>query len=340
MSSIPPASPDLSLGPTAVSPSRPIGSLWRRIFAFVIDGIIVGVAANLIALPLFSAFARLGPWGRLVGFCIALPYFAIPESRIGGGQTLGKRWLRLQVVDINGKPPSFQKAVLRYSLFAAPFFLNGLALPITRTPWLVETLLSVVIFGLGGATFYLVCFNRRTRQGVHDLAAGTYVTEAQGAGAVHPQPIWQLHWIILGSGLLVLFATAGTLEKKAMNWGPFPQMLRDVAAIEAMPGVQQAGVQDLTSWGGSSKQKIFLVNIIWTQKPSDERALADTVAGRILRDDPSVRNYDQLRINMIRGYDLGLAHAEVRQSFDDSPAHWAAHLSNIVTPANSRPIKD
>lgn len=332
MSSVPPTTYQLSLDQTAAPASRPIGSLWRRIVAFAVDGIIVGFAANLIALPFFSAFARLGPWGRLVGFCIALPYFAILESRVGGGQTLGKRWLGLQVVDANGNPPSLPKAVLRYSLFAAPFFLNGLPLPITRTPWLVEALLSAVIFGLGWATFYLVCFNRRTRQGVHDLAAGTYVTVAHGAGVVHPQPIWQFHWVILGSALVVLFSIVGVLARKAANWGPFPRMFRDATTIEAMPGVQQAGIQDLTSWSGSSKQKIFVVNIRWTRDPSDEQAVADAVARRILRDDPSVQSYDALNIVMIRGYDLGLAHAEVTRSFDDSPAHWSARLSNIAIP--------
>lgn len=339
MSSVPPPYYDSSVSQVAVPVGRPIGALWRRIIAFLIDGIIIGVAANLIGLPLFGTLARLGPWGRLVGFCIALPYFAILESRIGGGRTLGKRWLRLQVVGASGNTISFPKSVLRYAIFATPFFLNGLPLPVTRTPWIVSALITVIIFGLGGATFYLVCFNRRTRQGVHDLAAGAYVAEAEKSGAVTFQPIWIAHWVILGSALVVLFSAAGILAKKAMNWGPFPQMFKDASAIEGMPGVQRAGVQDLTSWNNGTKRKIFVVSISWMGKPSDQRAFADSVARVILRNDPGVQRYDDLRIIMIRGYDLGIAHAQVSRSFEDSPANWDTRLFKTAMSGSTAPAK-
>lgn len=339
MSSVPPPSYDSYGSQVAASVRRPIGGLGRRIIAFILDAIVVGVAASLIALPLFSTFARLGPWGHLVGFCIALPYFAILESRIGGGRTLGKRLLRLQVVDAGGSAISFPKAVLRYTIFAIPYFMNGLALPSTRTSWTASTLINIAIFGLGGATFYLVCFNRRTRQGVHDLAAGAYVAEAEKTGAMHPQPIWRMNWVILGSALVVLFSVAGILENKAMTWGPFPQMLQDVSVIEGMSGVQQAGVQELTSWTGDTKRKIYVVNIRWSGKSADEESTADTVASLILRNDRNVQRYDLLRVVMIRGYDLGIAHAQIARSFEHSPASWNSRLFKAAAPESAAPTK-
>lgn len=60
--------------------------------------IVVGIAGTLIALPFFEFFSRLGAWGRLVGFRLAVPYFVLLNSRIGKGQTLGKRAMHLQVV--------------------------------------------------------------------------------------------------------------------------------------------------------------------------------------------------------------------------------------------------
>ncbi len=180
-------------------PDREVGSLLRRIVAVLIDSIVVGIAGTLIALPFFEFFSRLGAWGRLVGFCLAVPYFVLLNSRTGKGQTLGKRAMHLQVVNANGEPISVSKSLIRSLVLSAPFFLNRLTLPITRTPQIVMYLLTGVVFGLGAITIYLVLFNRRTRQGVHDLAAGSYVADADKSGALVVHPIWRGHWAVLGA---------------------------------------------------------------------------------------------------------------------------------------------
>jgi hypothetical protein len=157
-----------------------------------------------------------------------------------------------------------------------------MVLPTTRTPRLVSFLVSLVIFGVGGATIYLVLFNRRTRQGIHDLAVGSYVANAGKVGPLKVQPIWKMHWVILGS--LLLLGSLGTeiLGNKLSKWGPFPQMLEDVQLIEGMEGVQSAGVQDLRYWGAETKKKILVINLYWTGKSANEEAFADQVAKLIL----------------------------------------------------------
>ncbi len=320
---------------------RTIGSLWRRIVAFFVDGIIVGIAGSVVALPFFERFSHLGPWGRLVGFCMAVPYFAILDSTIGNGQTLGKRWMHLRVVHVHGNTISFWKSLVRYTLFAAPYYLNGIALPVTRTPWIVSSLISVVIFAVGGATFYLVFFNRHTRQGIHDLAVGSYVAEADKIGPLKTQAIWKMHWVILGSLLVFLSLATGILANKVAKWGSFPQMLQDVRLIENMEGVQQVGVQDLTrsNWGSGEKKKIFVINVFWTGKSADEEAFANRVAKLILQNDPKVQEHDLLRVVMIRGYDLGIAHAQVSHPFERTPAEWNAHLFGTSPAESSTPPK-
>jgi uncharacterized RDD family membrane protein YckC len=241
-------------------PDRAIGSLWRRIVAFAVDGIIVGLAGVVLALPFFETFSRLGSWGPLVGFFLALPYFAILNSDIGNGQTPGKRLMHLQVVDKYGTTISFSKSVVRYAVFAVPHYLNAMLLPTTRIPWFVSTLPSIPIFGVGGATLYLVLFNRHTRQGVHDLAVGSYVADADKSGPLKIEPTWKTHWVILGSLLIILFLGTGILENKLTNWGPFPQLLEDVRLVEGMRGVQAAGVQDLNwSKSGGEKKTILVI---------------------------------------------------------------------------------
>lgn len=250
------------------SPSRPIGPLWRRIVAALVDAIILGVAANVMALPFFDTLSRLGAWGPLIGFCVALPYYGLLNSRAGNGQTPGKRLLHLQVVNANGETISVTKSLVRYAVLIAPFLLNEMTLPITRTPKFVFYLISVIVFGLGSMTIYLVLFNRRTRQGVHDLAVGSYVAEADETGALKVQRIWKGHWVV-GGALVVLFVVGGfVLEGRIQKLYDFPMMFADARLIEEMEGVQSVHVSDWTwtSWSGGGKKTIYDVSVSWSGK--------------------------------------------------------------------------
>jgi uncharacterized RDD family membrane protein YckC len=302
--------------------------MWRRFLAFAIDGIITGLVVSLVTLPFFDALSRLGPWGRLIGLLITLPYFAILDSRVGNGQTLGKRLLRVQVVDKEGATISIAKSVLRYALFAIPFFANGIVLPTSRTPWIVSVLLTVITFGMGGAILYLLLFNRRTKQGLHDVAAGTYVADASKTGTLHLQPIWKIHWVILGSLFLIFSVGGAILSSKLTRSGPFPQLVEDIRLIEGIEGVQAAGVQDLTwtNWGSGEKTTIFVINVYWTGKSDEDEAFADQVSKLILGRDAKVREHDQLRVTLIRGYDLGIAHTQVAHTYQHTPAEWNVRL--------------
>jgi uncharacterized RDD family membrane protein YckC len=336
----PPLSGDpLSFG-VALPPDRDVAALWRRFVAFGVDAIIVGVAASIVALPFFDAFSHLGAWGRLVGFFIALPYFAILNSKIGGGQTLGKRWMHIEVVDKGGNTIPFSKSVARYAWFAIPYYLNGIPLP-TRTPWVISSLLSTVFFVVFGATLYLVLFNRRTRQGIHDLAIGSYVADADKIGPLKTAEIWKPHWAILGVLLVGIGAGAYLLGNKLAGWGPFPELLADVRLAEDVPGVQAAQVQDLhwSNWGSSDKKRILVISVRWTGRSEDEDAGADEIAKRILKLDPGVTERDFLRVVMIRGYDLGIAQAQITKSYEHTPADWNSRVFGKPPSGNTAPSK-
>src|ERR1700722_19252713 len=318
--------------PVSRPPNREVGSLWRRIVAVLIDSITVGIAGTVIALPFFDFFSRLGAWGRLVGFCLAVPYFVLLNSRIGNGQTLGKRAMHLQVVNASGEPISVSKSFLRYFVLSAPFFLNGLTLPISRTPQIVTYLLTGVVFGLGALTIYLVLFNRRTRQGIHDLTAGSYVADGDKSGVLVVHSIWRGHWAVLGVLVIVAVIGGKGLESRIMKLADFPAMLSDARVVEDMDHVQSAGVSDLT-WtpsSGAKKKTIYVVNVFWSGQQDQEEAFAKQVASRILENNPHVADRDRLRIVIIRGYDLGIAHAQRSDPFEDSPANWKAKLQPVA----------
>jgi uncharacterized RDD family membrane protein YckC len=156
-----------------------------------------GLLGGCLGSSSFKVCRKFGSWGLLVGFFIALTYFAILESNLGGGRTLGKRICKLRVVDARGGFISLKTSLVRYSLFAAPYFLVSLRYPADQTNWIVLFVVIFISLGIGGATIYLLVFNRRTKQGFHDFVADTYVVKEPVSGLLDIGRIWRVHWQIV-----------------------------------------------------------------------------------------------------------------------------------------------
>lgn len=128
---------------------------WRRLFAYVLDHVIVLVAAFLVGfviaiLGLASALDSTGVevFFNILGVVATWLYFALQES--GTHQaTLGKRALGLKVFDMQGQRLTFGKATGRH----------------------FGKILSALILGIG---FLMAAFTQR-RQALHDQLAGTVV---------------------------------------------------------------------------------------------------------------------------------------------------------------------
>lgn len=225
-----------------LSSDYPIAGFWRRIFAFIVDSVILGSIGWAAGLIFFDAFVQLGPWGRLLGFCVALVYFGVQNSKIAGGQTFGKRLLKIRVVGKNGAPLSVQMAFVRFLPLGAPWFLNNAQFPpsLLFTYWIYP--LSVAIFGIGLSIVYLYVFNRKTRQSLHDLLVGSYVVSGESKEPVEAAPLWKLHsavcvFILAGSCVVPYFTSnLATTET-------FAPMINVGRAVSAAPWVAHAQVQ-------------------------------------------------------------------------------------------------
>lgn len=121
---------------------------WRRSLAFMVDLALLMILCSLLVL-LAIPFSNLVPQhpvgiGYVVGglailvviSCIlaavglAVLYFPILEGRFG--QTLGKHWLRLRVLQENGLPIHYKQAFLRRLSYYTEFLLfDGLFIPFT-----------------------------------------------------------------------------------------------------------------------------------------------------------------------------------------------------------------
>lgn len=152
-SAAPPATQTSPTSPVSVG-IRLYAGFWKRAAAYVIDSIILYVGLFVIAIAM--GILGVGPADEtgtgalfnLLGIAAFWLYYALLES--GPNQaTLGKRALKIKVVDYDGKRIGFGRATGRH--FAK--------------------MLSGVIFGVG---FFMAGFTER-KQGLHDMIAGTLV---------------------------------------------------------------------------------------------------------------------------------------------------------------------
>jgi uncharacterized RDD family membrane protein YckC len=94
--------------PSGNGPSGPRASFGRRLVAFIIDSVIIGIAYGIVYALVGQAVAG------LVTLVVAIAYFVYFE---GGptGQTLGKRALGIRVYDFRqGGPIGYGRGFIRY----------------------------------------------------------------------------------------------------------------------------------------------------------------------------------------------------------------------------------
>jgi len=291
---------------------------WRRILAFCVDGVLVGIVGLTLGFTVSDQLAQLGAWGRLVGFLLTLAYFGIMNSRLTNGQSLGKRLLRIRVVDPQGRPLSVARSFLRFVPLGVPWFLNNAAFPesVLFSFWVY--LLSIAVFGLGLSFIFLFLFDRPWRRSLDDLLAGSVVirsAENGAVGALAPRR-WQLATcavLIVAAGLLPVFT--GRLATSE-TFGP---LLKVHQAVSAEPWVAHAQVDRGTNHNSNGTITYMAIDAYLRDARIQDPERAAQLARIAVTQDPSSRSLDVLQVTLVYGFDIGIAEASRSQVFSYLP---------------------
>ena len=154
-----------------------IAGFWRRVAAFAVDGIIITLTLFLVGYLFKDIAFALGPYGRFVGYGLFILYMGYFNSEKRNGQTIGKQLFNIVVLDQTGNHLSLGKSFLRTFSFSLIFMLNQWQLPILQNR-IIAFITGIIFFGGILGLFYGFIFNRTTRQGIHDLIAGSIVVKA------------------------------------------------------------------------------------------------------------------------------------------------------------------
>lgn len=311
---------------------RTISGFWKRLLAFILDSLLLGLAGFVLGLFLFDFFAKLGGWGRLFGFCVTLLYFGLLNSSIGRGQTIGKRIMKIEVVDKDGNHISPARSFLRYTVLGAPFFLNNALIPPSIVVSPIGYIIGIIVFGFSGAIIYLYIFNRRTRQSLHDLAAGTFVANTLPKGQMQPGSVWRGHSVVVGVCFLAALAFC-LISRSLSQKGVFPELLDVQGSIQSSGKVHGATVLVGKGWritDGTRRETTFIrSNAFLKTRPDDYETAAREIGSIILRQYPDVMNKGMLIVTVTYGYDIGIARAWRGYSIWESPQQWRENLNKL-----------
>lgn len=301
-------------------PDRRIAGFWRRIGALVIDLIMLGIVGMILGALLFDTFARMGAYARLIGFAIALAYFGICNSRIGGGQTFGKRWLGLRVVDAHDQLLSLPRSLLRYVVLGIPFFANGLPMsPQFAMSSPFDYLLALVVFGGMFSIVYLYIFNRRTRQSLHDLVVGSYVERIDPATQPAPFPVmWRGHLVALALVAVVALSCPVVAARFAQS-KTFAGIVPLYLTLSTQPHVITAQVvRGWTSMNGNTTHS--LQSSLRLDAPlTEDHTMAKSIAQLMAKADPDIANEDAVVVTLVYGYDMGIASGWKKHGYSFKP---------------------
>lgn len=286
-----------------------ITGFWRRIGALFIDGLILGLVGFLLGLALEDYFVQIGGWGRLIGFSVALIYFGVLNSSINNGQTVGKALLKINVVDSNNQYISVPKSFLRYCILGTPFYLNNARFTedLLTSPFMY--LLSLIVFGGLLSIAYLYVFNRQTRQSLHDVIIGTYVTNKDSSAGII-EPIWKPHFAIIAC-LFIAAAIAPYFTAQLAQNAPFTDMLNVRAMVMSKPEVVYANIQEGTSTfssvdTGTTETTYITVQAFLVEDDITNEAVARNIANTIISNYTGAETKDTIQVTLTYGYDIGI----------------------------------
>ncbi len=312
---------------SSASEPAPAAGAWRRLLAFCLDALLLGAIGWSVGAAAFDALVALGAWGRAVGFVVALVYFGAADSVLFGGQSAGKWLLGIKVVAASGKPLRLGSSTLRAAIFCVPYFLNGASVDNNAGGVWLTCLVTFIVFGLGISIVYLLMFNRRTRQSLHDLAVNSYVVPVSAVDLGGPRSaLGRVHLAVVGTIMVAAIAVPALLEGLAASQ-PFVGLLSVQQGLLKVPDVRQAsvfmGVNNFSgSQGGMTTTRVISSRVLLYRPVADPDALANDCARITLDRDPAAENQDLITVSIVYGYDIGIASAWSTRNYRYSPTEW------------------
>ncbi len=316
-------------------PAKMLAGFWIRVFADLIDIAVLWAVAMLLGFVMESWFVKLGNSGVWLGLLISIAYFVPLQSGLGNGQSLGKRALGIQVLDINGRPLTLAKSFLRYLVIAYVGYF-GVFTGVVNS--MVGSSLSAVVGTIMGTIWfiasvgcYLLLPLHPLKRGIHDLVADSIVVyrdqfNATALASLNSPAKSRRALTILG--VVSAVAIVIGLGRPTINTQNAHLLeLQELAAkLESSGKFSATRVVDNTFSGPGGTTRTIVVQA-YVGGPIDQTAddlkPRYDLAFQAIRDQiKDLSAYNNLRVGLRLGYDLGIRTRYITLFQDENPSKF------------------
>ncbi|MBL7669038.1 MAG: RDD family protein [Bdellovibrionaceae bacterium] len=298
-----------------------LAGFWRRLIADVIDKFaLAGIGLGL-SFIIEDWIIRLGTMSLLVGLLILIIYYLFGQSRFANGQTLGKRVMRIQVLDLSGQFLSLSSSLSRCLLQSTGLFFglySGLVSAFAPTS--IEEIAVVLVDSLLvciATSCWLPVLLHPLKRGLHDYVANSVVVRQDKYNSSVLQSKYEskrAKRAVLFTGIVaiidvVLIASIWFYMDKTMviDAGKRNEIEN---ALKSTGKFQSLFVAESFRAGGPPDSRHVTLEIVPTgplpQSMDDLKplfVLADETARRALGDFQSKHS---IEIHFLAGYDMGI----------------------------------
>lgn len=275
----------------------------------------------------------MGENGVWFGLLVSIAYFVPTQSGFGNGQSLGKRLLGIQVLDMNGQPLSLAKSFLRYLIVAFVGYIGvftgvvNLILGATSAIFVDSILGTLWLIALAGC--YLLLPLHPLKRGLHDLVANSIVVyrnkfNATALNSLNSPAKTKKAFAIVGC-LFAVMIVVGIWSFMAVTKHTAIAAMQEIQTkLESTGKFNATSVMDNTSSNESGTIRSIIVQTYaggpLTQNREDLKPLYD-LAFQAIRDQiKDLSPYNNLRVGLRFGYNLGIRKRYTVLFQDENPS--------------------
>lgn len=245
------------------------------------------------------------------------------------GQTLGKRALNIQVIKPDGTFLSIKESFLRALILCVPYFVINLKIPGLEDDSILNLVISFISMTLLIGIVLIYILNKSTRQTLHDFVVDSFVTEKEKQeSAIELNPIKKRVFYVYGAIIVILVGVT------FYNLFTSNDQLNEIKTVynelqKADEVIRAATSRNITTFYGKEKSTTNnFVATLWVQTLPSEISEMETskttksAVEIILHNVDNVDEFDLITIQLVRGFNIGIAKKNKSLSTSKTPEEW------------------